>query len=538
MRNKLVYTRLLILFLTGTVWSQVDLGTYKGCSATDTDFTYTKLVTGSAQPLKVAFDLQPNNAVDLYFVEKGGVLKMRTASTGLVTTLGYLPVATGNEDGLVGIALDPGFKTSKTLFLMYSFSGGTESTFRISRFMLNGTGKLDLTSEKILIKINSVRGRWHTAGAMVFDAYGDLWVTIGDNEEQERGPANTADMRGGIIRIHPDKSPKGYSIPTGNFGATMAERYATSNPTLSAQYADTLKALPEIYIKGTRNAYTLNLDPVRRWAVWGDVGPDQGAVSEEYNLEKAPDYMGWPYFAGSQSMGGVVPYGNVGMPAVPTGIVKTAPVNNFAGLTGIKSLPAVKDPIYAKKQSCAMAGPIFRYNGDNSTSPSQFPPQMDRKWIIADCNQVNGFHLLTLNAAGDAVTANIALFSAFATGQLTDLKQGPEGALYVVNQGSGTIDVIRYKGACQDASLKLEVPVTELTSHANKTDWLKVASHSVSIWAPGPHSIRVVDLNGKTVYGISSEGVKTHTVPFTGTGLQYLVVTTRQGTFTTALAPF
>ena len=44
---------------------------------------------------------------------------------------------------------------------------------------------------------------FHTAGALAFDGYGDLAVAVGDNQQTDLGPANTADLRGGILRIHP-----------------------------------------------------------------------------------------------------------------------------------------------------------------------------------------------------------------------------------------------------------------------------------------------------------------------------------------------
>lgn len=525
------------LILTASAWSQVNLGTHNGCVATDANFAITRISSGLAQPLKLAFDLQANNVVDVYFVQKGGLFRKRTGSTGVVTTVGTIPAATGGEDGLVGLVFDPAFKTNRYVYFMYSYNTG-ESTFRISRFTMNVTfTALDMTSEKVLIRMNSVRGEWHTAGAMQFDDYGDLWITIGDNEQTENGPANTADMRGGIIRIHPDNSTRGYTIPAGNFGAAMAARYATSNPTLSAQYADPAKALPEVYIKGTRNAYTMYVDPVRRWVAWGDVGPDQGQISEEYNLEKAPDFMGWPYFAGNQSLGGVTPY-NVS-PTIPTGIVKTAPVNNLAGLLGVRQLPAVNDPLYPKNQSCAMVGPIFRYNGDNYLSASQFPPQMNRKWLVSDCNNGYGYHLLTLNAAGDAITTNQTIFAGYATNTLTDIKQGPDGAVYIAQQGAGAIDRIEYTGTCADQSLKLEtVTGTKLSSRAPTPEWLKVGSRIVSILAPGPHSIQIMDLQGRTVSSLNGDGAKTHVLPVRDARVYYLTVTSSKGSATSVLPPF
>jgi cytochrome c len=297
--------------------------------------------------------------IDIYFVERKGAVKKLDGVSKAVTTVGTITVATGNEDGLIGFVLDPEFASNNTMYFMYSFFGNGESTYRISQMKLIGAN-LDMASEKILLKINSARDKWHTAGAMNFDAYGDLWITIGDNETTEAGPGNVGDLRGGIIRITPDDSERGYSIPNGNFGAHMAEKFRLEGRTeLAAQYLDTSLVKPEIYVKGTRNAYTMQLDPVRRWVAWGDVGPDYQKLSDEYNLVKEPQYAGWPYFAGQVDISNEnAPYFAAG--DVPGGMLKTGPINTLASVK-VKQLPPVFEPLLVHKHSaCAITGPIFR----------------------------------------------------------------------------------------------------------------------------------------------------------------------------------
>jgi hypothetical protein len=506
----------------------VDLGTYKGCAATDADFERTELVPlGTTNgPLKMSFDERENSLVDIYFIEKSGNLKKYDAVTKAVTVLGKINCATGNEDGLVGIALDPNFKTNRTLFVDYSFLSPdkTESTYRISRFKLGANGLLDMASEKILIKIPSSRDKWHTAGSMLFDAYGDLWMAIGDNEQIDGGPGNTADLRGGISRIHPDESAQGYSIPKGNFGEVISARFkAAGNASLAAEYADIAKVRPELYVKGTRNAYSITVDPVRRWLAWGDVGPDQGKVSEENNLVKEPYYMGWPYFAGEEDMAGIGLYGA----NVPAGNLRTGPLVK-SNILGVKQLPAIREPIFKRNQGCAMTGPIFRYDGANS-SPYQFPPQFDRKWMISGCDGF-GFHLLSLDAAGETTTGDLKIFGAMNSNTLVDLKQGPDGALYYVNYGRG-IDVIKYKGSCKDPALLAEKPnVAPIISVVN-SDWLRVDANQIEISLPGFHEIQIVDIQGRTVMAFSGGGEKAYSMTaLSKSGLYHIRVKSEIGT--------
>lgn len=541
--------------------SAVDLGTYKSCAAGDGDFKRTELFKGptvtsdaaSNGLLKLAFVSQTDGSVDVYFVQKQGAVKRYNGKSGTVDELGTIPsVDFHAEYGLVGIGASKDFLKKPELFLMYSIIESGNHVYRISRFKLNASlASLDLASEKILIKIPRKNVSWHTGGSMVFDDYGDLWISVGDNQQTETGPANTADLRGGIMRIHPDDSPKGYSIPAGNFGAHMSAAFkAQGNTELAALYADTGKVKAETYIKGTRNAYTIDVDPVRRYLVWGDVGPDQGKVSEEANLVKQPYYAGWPYFAGEQDMGGVQPYDI----AIPKGSLKTGPVNNLAGLAGVKQLPPVRDPIFSRTQGCSMTGPIFRYNGA-LTNASQFPPQFHRKWMISGCDGY-GFHLLTLDEASEKVLTNTKIFSQFSTQTLVDLKQGPDGALYYISWNTGLYR-IDYTGACKDAALLLEktgcaepgaanydaalpkefndprkcIAPTSLARAIPGDRWLSLQGRSLNVDAPGRLEIEIVDAGGRVVYGVSGEGPRRFELPvLTARGIYRIKVKSDYGT--------
>jgi hypothetical protein len=59
---------------------------------------------------------------------------------------------------------------------------------------------------------------------MRFDAYGDLWIAVGDNLTLFPGPGNPADLRGSILRIHPREDGT-YSIPAGNFWEGAAAHF-------------------------------------------------------------------------------------------------------------------------------------------------------------------------------------------------------------------------------------------------------------------------------------------------------------------------
>jgi hypothetical protein len=247
--------------------------------------------------------------------------------------------------------------------------------------------------------------------------------------------------------------------------------------------------------------------------------------SEENNLVKEPFYMGWPYFAGEKDMGGRKPYDIT----IPTGSLRSGPINN-AAVAGVKTLPPIREPIFKRDQGCAMTGPIFRYDGALANA-GQFPPQMDRKWIISGCDATFGFHLMTLDAAGEAIVTDTKIFKNFVPQTLVDLKQGPDGALYYVSWKTG-IFRIEYTGSCKDPQLAAEKTGCATEGFENydpalpkayndprlckngsgvavvlrNAEWLRVGRSSIMVDAPGRHDMRVMDVRGRVVFAAEGAG--------------------------------
>jgi cytochrome c len=525
----------------------VDLGTHKGCAADDAEFKLTQLYTGPTIPdvdsgngvLKLALVARKDAPPDVYFIQKQGAVKRYNGGTATVDSLGVIPVDFKAEYGLVGIAVRGDFPKEPAIYFTYSFIEADKSTtFRISRIRLAADLKsLDLASEKILLKFARKIVSFHSAGAMSFDEYGDLWVAVGDNQLTEPGPGNTADLRGGILRIHPDASAKGYSIPAGNFGQHFSAYFKSQgDDDLAAQYADTAKVKPEIYVKGTRNAYTMTVDPVRRWLTWGDVGPDQGKISEETNLVRKPAFAGWPYFAGEEDMGGIRAYAET----LPAGALRSGAINN-APIAGVKQLPPNQEPIFARVQGCAATGPILRYDG-SLKGANQFPPQMNRKWLMGGCDSF-GFHLMTLDSLGGKILSDVKIFANIKPFRMLDLQQGPDGALYYGQWGSPStksgVFRIDYTGACKDPALAAEKsgcatpgfatydPALPKAYHnpalctgaigvrapMRDAAWLKVDGRSISVDAEGAHTLEILDIRGRVVFATEGAGPMSYGSP-------------------------
>lgn len=102
-------------------------------------------------------------------------------------------------------------------------------------------------------------------------------------------------MRGGTLRIHPDDSDKGYSIPANNFGEYWAKQWESqAKATLATEYRDPRKVLPEIYIKGERSNFSIGVHPTDRWMAWGTV--NYASSNDEFTEADKPVFSGFPYF--------------------------------------------------------------------------------------------------------------------------------------------------------------------------------------------------------------------------------------------------
>jgi cytochrome c len=448
--------------------------TYPGCNDVSTaDFTKVVLVNKTIDPT-LTEPTRMDFAADgrIFFSERNGKLKIFKpsapgAKTGTIVVAGTLDVYSGtnkdgsqSESGINGFVLDPDFASNNYIYIDYAPKA--DSAWYVSRFTMNGD-QLDKASEKMLFKVPTQRVHCcHTGGGMEFDLKGDLWISMGNNTANptdnnsavsfidENSPngigddqahaANTNDLRGKILRIHPTADGK-YTIPAGNLFPE-----------------GTAQTRPEIYTMGHRNAYTIALDPYRGWLAWGDVGPDQGGETEEHNLVTKPGFMGWPFFVGglnspTTSDPNSVKYSYRG------GKDPNAPTNNSRWNTGIKTLPKANPAILPYKESAAITGPIFHYDGANP-STTKLPPHFDGKWFISDWNNGRGYvKVVTLNADGSAVTDNRELFtngSANGTVGVITIKIGRDGALYVLEYGGAyftttndtKIARYEYKGNC------------------------------------------------------------------------------------------
>ncbi len=105
-----------------------DCGAPRDGIPTDASFDKVTLDDNTENPMEIA--IAPGGNV--YVVELAGKVKYYNAATGSIRTVGTIPVHRGNENGLLGIALDPNFATNKWMYLFYS--APTPEEQHVSRF--------------------------------------------------------------------------------------------------------------------------------------------------------------------------------------------------------------------------------------------------------------------------------------------------------------------------------------------------------------------------------------------------------------------
>jgi glucose/arabinose dehydrogenase len=551
------------------------------------DFSITSIInkslfSGVQDVLKMAFIMPTPTSknADIIIVERFGAIRYYDAEKKTLTQIGKVAnLSVETEDGLVGVAVEKPFKNR--VYVTYSRSGGSTAntsisgSFRLSRFKMDpATKMLDMNAEEVILDVPSARNRWHTSGGIDFDNEGNIYWAVGDNETVFTGPGNTNDLRGSVVRVKPNETGPGYTIPKGNFAEHFAGKFTEQGRTaLAAEYKTETKVKPEIYIKGVRNAYIMSVNPYTKQVSFGNCGPDYGGSSEAHFNSFTPAYGGWPFWSGSTSVASSQlsgsQYGKNGAsePSVsqwatyaPTD--KSKPTNKWTGAMsgapahGSDTLPPVTDAQFSYTRSCSMGSLVLYYDGRIS-NPNKIPPQLDKVWLMGDYN-TKKLRAVKTDASGKMSGTPNNGFLTSGTGtengisSLVDLQQGPDGAIYVVNLGcaAGTnsgpnshysdacMGVVRieYKGtACADPSLIPAGTTGIQNSEAverGPVEWVTLGASMFSIKAEGMHSIRVVDMQGRVMKSMQGEGFKEYPMPesLSANEVYFLEVKTNRGT--------
>ncbi|MEU4364758.1 ThuA domain-containing protein [Promicromonospora sp. NPDC023987] len=432
------------------------------CAATQ-DASYEKVALDENTANPMMLDVASNGTV--FYVERDGRVQQISPETDLTTTAMTLDVTLANEDGLTGIVLDPDFAANNWVYLYWSPEdvGADGPHNRVSRFTYDAeTGTFDPASEVAVLKVTTQRDRCcHAGGDMQFDSQGNLVLVTGDNTDPfessgyapiderpgrenfdaQRTSANTNDLRGKVLRIHPE--PDGsYTIPEGNMFAEGTEQ-----------------TRPEIFAMGFRNPFRIGIDPETDNVLVGDYGPDAGAADPargpegtvEWNVVSEPGFYGWPYCTGANTS--YVDYDFATSQSGETFDCAGGVVNESPNNTGLTQLPPAQEaevwygyggnPDFPEigGGGAPMGGPVYDFDPELD-SDVKWPAYWDGKALLGEWNQGKVYSLqLTGEQRDDLVDINRVLPGVLDPAEgfdrPMDMDFGPDGALYAIDWGSG-----------------------------------------------------------------------------------------------------
>jgi cytochrome c len=401
------------------------------------------LVPACTDPMGI--DVLPDGRV--LWIERGGALKVFLPAKRLAVRLGTVPTAVFGEVGMLGMAADRDFARNGWVYLFFCPEQAKE-TMRLSRFAVRDL-TLDLASERKLFDYKiDVAGAIHMGGGLAMDGLGNLYIGVGDNcppipevpidlrpgkenSDAFRSAANSRDLRGHILRVHPE--PDGsYTTPKDNL------------------FPDGQHGRREIFAIGCRNPFRLSVDLKTNCLYFGDVGPNvepqTGIMPEGYDeINRAPKAgnYGWPFCTGPNEAFNQYDFATK---KVGPRWDLTKLVNPSQNNTGLKELqppipaliwyatgPSKEFPELGTGGRSSMVGPVY-YDDPALKSDVKLPEgRYERTLFIFDWMR-NWIKAVRLDA--EYKVARIEPFlPKMAFRKPIDIRTGPEGALYIAEYG-------------------------------------------------------------------------------------------------------
>ncbi|MGA0984772.1 MAG: PQQ-dependent sugar dehydrogenase, partial [Burkholderiaceae bacterium] len=337
-------------------------------------FTVRRLVSGLDQPWSVAW--LPNG--DLLITERTGQL-LRVASDfkSAPVAISGLPdtIAVDGQGGLLDVAVHPNHRENQFVYL--SYSEGAKAGWLSESGTVLARARLHantLSDFKVIFRMKPAsRGGRHFGGRIVFARDGTVFLPLGDRGSEELSQKSN-DHAGSVIRLHDDG------------------RIPADNPFVSNK-----AYLPESFSRGNRNIQGAALHPVTGELWTHEHGPQGG---DEINIIRPGRNYGWP----------TITYG----------------VNYVTGTRigeGVRKA-GLEQPLHVWVPSIAPSGFAF-YTGPH------FPAWTNSLFLGA----LRGQALVRLELRDSKVIKEERLLVG-EVGRVRDVRQGPDGYLYLLTESS------------------------------------------------------------------------------------------------------
>ena len=366
----------------------------------------TRLIAGGfTQPL---YATSPLAGGPVYVVEKGGTIKV--VQGGVTSNFLSIPVTSSGEQGLLGLAFDPGYadpaSSGYQRFFVNYIDPGNQDTV-IASYRANAGGMTANAASRVeVIRIDQPNGLTnHKAGWIGFKP-GDsnhLFIGTGDggsSNDPSGNAQNNGVLLGKMLRININGDD--FASPTVNYAIP------TDNP-----FVGVAGARGEIYANGLRNPWRSSFDSLTG-ALWiADVGQN---AREEINFIGAAS-------PGGQNFGWRVREGEIATPGV-----------------GGPLQPGMVDPIlsYARSFGGSITGGyVVRDLGSELYGRYVFGDFVNgRIWTI------NGDGSFQSIASATELTTILDAGAAGALGNIASFGQGAGGELFIVDYGGKVVQVV------------------------------------------------------------------------------------------------
>ncbi|WP_216904224.1 PQQ-dependent sugar dehydrogenase [Synechococcus sp. CCY 9618] len=324
---------------------------------------------------------------DLLITERPG--RLRLVRSGVLEAQpipGVPEVFAVGQGGLLDVAPHPDFASNRLLYLTYSAGSGTANHTRLARARFEGRTLSDL---KVLYAVPQLKGgAQHFGSRLLWLPDTTLLMAIGD------GGNPPIRLGGELIRNQAQN-------PASAFGKILRFN-ADGTPAADGPFAATPGALPGLWSLGHRNIQGLALDPLHL-RVWASEHGARGG--DELNRIEEGENYGWPKVTHSREYFG---------PAIAEAT----------------SAPGLRDPEVVWTPAIAPSG-LTLYTGD------RYPGW--RGDLFAGGLVSRQVHRLVLDQQGAVRDQQTIPIGA----RVRDVRQGPDGFLYVLTDGAGDGALLR-----------------------------------------------------------------------------------------------
>lgn len=347
-----------------------------GCLAAHAAPQLETVVEGLKTPWAVAF----LPGTQLLVTERDGT--MRTAQPGgkpSAPIQGVPAVFAEGQGGLLDVQTDSDFARNRTIYFCFSEPSADKKTnsTALARARLSEDLKR-LTDVKVIFSQQpKVDSQLHFGCRIAEAPDGKLFLSLGERYKAMQSAQTLDNHLGKIVRVNKDGS-----VPADN------------------PFVKTAGALPEIWSYGHRNSQGLTFDEKGR--LWQHEHGPQGG--DELNLINPKLNYGWPVITYGENYGG----GKIG--------------------DGIAAKAGMEQPIVKWVPSIAPSGLV-------KLKSAKYGPAWQGSFFIGSLKF--GYLERVKLGADDRLAEQEKLFEG--TGRLRDVREGPDGLLYLVLEGHGRI---------------------------------------------------------------------------------------------------